>query len=113
MSEKKQLTKEQVLTELDKIIDPELQVGIVDLGLIYEVRITDNNENDIEGYDLEVDMTLTSVTCPVGPTLRASVHHRCEKMPGVKNAKVNLIFDPPWDVRKHASEDAQMDLGII
>ncbi|MES0488685.1 MAG: metal-sulfur cluster assembly factor [Leptospirales bacterium] len=107
MAEK--LTKEMILAKLSKIIDPELKVNIVDLGLIYDVRI----EDIAEGYKVEVDMTLTSITCPIGPTLRSAVHHRCEKFDGVSDVVVNLVFNPPWDVRKHASEDAQMDLGIV
>lgn len=112
-----EITKETVLSVLAEIIDPELHIGIVDLGLIYDVRPekveASKAEDGQEGYNVEVDMTLTSVACPMGPQLRAAVHHKTQNLKGVKDVTVNLIFNPPWDPREHASEDAQMELGLI
>ena len=112
-----EITKETILGTLADIIDPELHIGIVDLGLIYDVRPTKVESNEAEdgvgGYNVEIDMTLTSVACPMGPQIRAAVHHKAESLPGVKDVTVNLIFNPPWDPREHASEDAQMELGLI
>lgn len=101
------LTKEQVLEALSEIVDPELHINIVDLGLIYRVDIFP------EKALIEVDMTLTSMGCPIGPSLLASVQNRCLGIEGVKDAVVNLVFDPLWNPRIHASEEAKMDLGIF
>ena len=106
----KKLSKELILETLSGIVDPELQINIVDLGLVYDVRLSGD---EASGFQIEVDMTLTSIACPIGPTLKAAVQYRCEKLPGVKEVTVNIVFNPPWDVRKHASEDAKLELGII
>jgi metal-sulfur cluster biosynthetic enzyme len=100
------LTEEEIYKELEKIVDPELGINIVDLGLIYAVRIEDN------GAIVAVDMTLTSLGCPIGPQLRAAVLAAVRRLPEVKAADVNLVFDPPWDPKTMATEDARDDLGL-
>ena len=99
-------TEEQIYDAIKPIEDPELHLGIVDLGLIYGVKF------ESEGKKVQVDMTLTSIACPVGPQLRAAVHAAVAKVEGVDDVYVNLIFNPPWNPRTMASEDAQLSLGI-
>ena len=96
-----------VLEAISEIIDPELKINIVDLGLIYKVSIIP------EKNLVEVDMTLTSIGCPIGPALVSQVQQRCAAIEGVQDAIVNLVFDPPWNPRIHATEDGKMELGII
>ena len=99
-------TEQEVYEALKPIEDPELHLSIVDLGLIYGVKFED------EGKRVVVDMTLTSIACPVGPQLRASVHSAALGVPGVQDAYVNLIFNPPWDPRSMASDDVLLHLGL-
>jgi metal-sulfur cluster biosynthetic enzyme len=99
-------TEHEVYEALKPIEDPELHLSIVDLGLIYGVKF----EN--EGKRVLIDMTLTSIACPVGPQLRASVHAAALAMPGVDDVYVNLLFNPPWDPRSMASDDVLLHLGL-
>jgi metal-sulfur cluster biosynthetic enzyme len=101
------ITKEQVLETLSDIIDPELRINIVDLGLIYKVEIIPERKT------VAVDMTLTSIACPIGPALMEQVHNKCLTIEGIEDAVVNMVFDPPWNPRVHATEDGKMELGII
>jgi len=102
------VTEEQVMTALKPIEDPELHLGIVDLGLIYGVDINPQPEGD----DLKLTMTFTSPFCPYGPQLKASVQRAVATLPGVKSAVVNIVFTPPWDPREMASEECKIALGI-
>lgn len=98
---------DQVTEALMDVIDPDLKINLVDLGLIYKISIIP------EKALIEVDMTLTSMACPMGPALMNSVQQRCLAIEGVKDAVVNLVFDPPWNPRIHCTEDGKMELGII
>ena len=102
------VTEEQVMQALKPIEDPELHLGIVDLGLIYGVDVNPQPEGD----DVKVTMTFTSPFCPYGPTLKASVQRTVTTVPGVKNATVNIVFTPPWDPREMASEECKIALGL-
>ena len=102
-----QITKEQVMEALKPIQDPELNIGIVDLGLIYNVDI----QND--GKKVLVNMTLTSPGCPVGPQLMAMVHAKSSQLSGVEEAEVKLVWTPKWDPKIMASEEAKDQLGIF
>ena len=86
--------------------DPELHLGIVDLGLIYGVEFDGNGT-------VKVQMTLTTPACPVGPLLQAQVHSAVLRLPGVKEARVELVWTPPWDPRTMASDDVKMELGLL
>jgi metal-sulfur cluster biosynthetic enzyme len=100
-------TQEEVREALKTVEDPELHMGIIDLGLIYGV--------DVEGPQNEnvtVTMTLTSPMCPVGPMFKASVEDKVKSLEGVKSANVEITFTPPWDPRTMASDDAKVLLGI-
>lgn len=99
-------TEQEVYEALKPIEDPELHLSIVDLGLIYGIKFED------EGRRVVVEMTLTSIACPVGPQLRASVHAAALGVPGVADAYVNLVFNPPWDPRSMASDDVLLHLGL-
>ncbi len=99
-------TETEIFDALKPIEDPELHLSVVELGLIYGVKFEE------EGKKVVVDMTLTSIACPVGPQLRAAVHGAVAKLPGVSDVYVNLVFNPPWNPRTMASEDAQLSLGI-
>ena len=83
-----QLTEETVLQTLRHVIDPELGCNIVDLGLIYSVRIGDGK--------VSVLMTLTTPGCPMQETLRWGVHNALVNLEGVTEAEVELVMDPPW-----------------
>ena len=96
---------EEVMDALSEVIDPEMGISVTDLGLIYGV------ENQ-EGH-LEVTMTLTSPGCPVAPEIMAAVHRAALSVDEVESVHVNLTFSPLWDPRVHATEDAQMELGVF
>ena len=102
------LTEQQVFESLKPIEDPELHLGIVDLGLIYGVEINPQPE----GEDLKLTMTFTSPFCPYGPQLKAQVQRALAALPGVKNTAVNVVFTPSWDPRTMASEDCKIALGL-
>ncbi len=106
LEEGQQLTPEIVLDALKPIQDPEIFISIVDLGLIYGVDVTE------DGSHVTVRMTLTGPGCPVGPQILAAVHHTVERIPGVKEPDVQLVWDPPWNPVVHASDDAKDMLGI-
>tara|TARA_B100000900_G_scaffold340538_1_gene303363 strand:+ start:1728 stop:2030 length:303 start_codon:yes stop_codon:yes gene_type:complete len=96
---------EDVMDALAEVIDPEMGISVTELGLIYDV------EN--QGGHLEVTMTLTSPGCPVAPEIMAAVHRAALSVDEVESVHVNLTFSPLWDPRVHATEDAQMELGVF
>ena len=102
------ITEQQVMDALKSIEDPELHLGIVDLGLIYGADINPQPEGD----EVKLTMTFTSPFCPYGPQLKASVQRTLAALPGVKNAIVNIVFTPPWDPRTMASEECKIALGL-
>ena len=101
-------TQEEVLTALKDCYDPEIPVNIVDLGLIYGIRI-DPAEN--EKQDVTVDMTLTSQGCPAHVTIGQQVKDRVEQLPGVHTVNVNVVWNPPWTPERLSTE-ARKQLGI-
>lgn len=96
-------TKEFIMEKLKEVIDPELQLDIVSLGLIYEVIF-------LEGK-AKVTMSLTSPVCPYGPQLIEDVRQTASKVEGVKDVEVEITFDPPWGPDK-MSEEARIALGM-
>jgi metal-sulfur cluster biosynthetic enzyme len=101
------VTQEIVREALKEVQDPELHMGIIDLGLVYDVFV----EGD-EGRDVTVVMTLTSPMCPVGPMFTQAVQSKVEGLEGVDRCKVDLTFSPPWDPKTMASDDVKNQLGI-
>ena len=94
-----------VISALKEIYDPEIPVNIYDLGLIYGVDVTD------DGHTV-VTMTLTTPHCPVAESMPAEVELRVGAVPGVGDAEVNLVWDPPWDPQK-MSDEAKLELGML
>ncbi|HEY9679538.1 MAG TPA: iron-sulfur cluster assembly protein [Drouetiella sp.] len=99
------LQEDVVRENLRNVVDPELGVSIIDLGLVYGIEVKDNNVN--------VKMTLTSPACPVGAVIQAQAHSAVKKLPWAQEVKVELVWSPRWDPRLMASEDAKMELGIL
>ena len=102
------LTQEEVFTALKDCYDPEIPVNIVDLGLIYGVKI-DPAENDQQ--DVSVDMTLTAQGCPAHVMIGEQVKSRVQQLTGVRNVNVNVVWSPPWTPER-ISADARKQLGI-
>ena len=95
----------EIKNYLAEVEDPEMNISVMDLGLIYSISIDSDH--------VEIDMTLTSPGCPVAPELMAAVHRAALKANGVESVHVNLTFTPLWDPRIHPSEDGKLDLGIF
>ena len=98
----------QVMQSLQAVEDPELDISIVDLGLVYAVRFEDREE----GLHAEIDLTLTSPGCPAAPEIMAAAHRAALQTKGLESVHINLVWSPRWDPRVHATEDARMDMGI-
>ncbi len=96
-------TKDQVYEALQTCYDPEIPVNIVDLGLIYDVDINEDKVN--------VKMTLTAPGCGIGAMIASDAQQKILQIPGVSEAKVDLVWDPPWDASR-ISEEAKQKLGI-
>ncbi len=99
------LSKEQILEKLKTVEDPELHINIVDLGLIYKVEVNKTGK-------VIILMTLTSPGCPLSFLFNDMVTDAVKKVNGVKEVKINLTFDPPWDVSK-MTESAKVELGWL
>jgi FeS assembly SUF system protein len=100
-----QALRSRIIETLRGIYDPEIPVNIYDLGLIYGLDISDDGE-------VKVSMTLTAPGCPVAQTFPGMVEATVMAVDGVKDAKVELTWDPPW-TRERMSEVAQVQLGLI
>jgi len=98
--------KEEVLEAIQPVVDPEMNVSIVDLGLIYDV------EADEDESKLNIKMTLTSPMCPVGPQIMGAVHSTALQMENVEEVEIQLVWSPPWDPRSMATDEVKMMLGI-
>ncbi len=96
-------TKDQVYEALHTCYDPEIPVNIVDLGLIYDVEINEDKVN--------VKMTLTAPGCGMGAMIASEAQQKILQIPGVSEAKVDLVWDPPWDASR-ISDEAKQKLGI-
>jgi FeS assembly SUF system protein len=95
----------KIINVLKTIYDPEIPVDIFELGLIYEVKIDDH-------YNVDVQMTLTSPNCPVAESMPKEVEDKVKDVFEVNTAKVHIVFDPPWD-KNMISEEAKLDLGML
>jgi len=96
---------EAVIDALKEIYDPEIPVNIYDLGLIYSVEISPENH-------ARVLMTLTTPHCPVAESMPGEVELRVGAVPGIGDAEVELVWDPPWDPQK-MSDEARLELGML
>lgn len=100
------ITKEAVLNELKQVVDPELHINIVDLGLIYNIDINQ------EKGKVDIQMTLTTPGCPLSFVFDEWVPAAAKKVEGVKDVYIDLVWEPPWDPDK-MSDDVKEGLGII
>ncbi len=103
------VTEEQVREQLRNCYDPEIPVNIVDLGLVYDLQIVPLPEG---GNRVDIKMTLTAPGCGMGPVLQQDVENRVSSIPGVKQAAVSLVWDPPWN-RDMLSDAAKLQLGLM
>ncbi len=95
--------EQKIRNSLKKVLDPELRINIVDLGLVYDVRE--------ENGEVEVEMTLTSPGCPLAGVIDARIKEVVGKIKGVKNITVEIIWDPPW-TQEMMSDEAKAELGF-
>lgn len=96
---------EKIVAVLKTIFDPEIPVDIYELGLIYDVFVN-------EDYEVKILMTLTTPNCPVAETLPVEVEEKVKSINEVKNAEVEITFDPPW-TQDLMSEEAKLELGML
>jgi FeS assembly SUF system protein len=97
--------KEKIIEVLKEIFDPEIPVNVYDLGLIYDININEDQE-------VVIVMTLTAPNCPMADDLLAEVKEKVSAIDGVKDAIIDLTFEPPWDDSK-LSDEALLDLGLL
>jgi metal-sulfur cluster biosynthetic enzyme len=95
------VTEELVRGVLTDVLDPEIQIDIVNLGMVYGVDISE------DGKKVVVTMTLTTMGCPAFDDIQAQVIQKVKDLPGVEEAEINLTFDPPWD-KEMMSEEAKL-----
>ena len=98
-------TKQEVIEALRPVQDPEIRIGVVDLGLIYDAIIAETGE-------VKVKMTLTTPACPYGEMLIRMCQREVERLEGVTKCEIILVWDPPWDPKEMASDLAKDQLGI-
>ena len=96
---------EKIVRVIKTIFDPEIPVDIYELGLIYDVFVN-------EDYEVKVLMTLTTPNCPVAETLPLEVEEKIKSLDAVKDAEVEITFDPPW-TQDLMSEEAKLELGFL
>ena len=96
---------DQLIERLKSVYDPEIPVDIYELGLIYKVDVSDDK-------DIAIDMTLTAPGCPVAGEMPGWVEDAVREVPGVRNVKVDLVFDPPWDPSR-MSDEAKLQLNMF
>ena len=95
----------EIVEVLKSIYDPEIPVDIYELGLIYDVAVSEDG-------DATITMTLTTPHCPVAESMPGEVELRVLSVPGIRDAVVNLVWDPPWDPSK-MSDEARLELGML
>ena len=98
-----------VWDELRTVYDPEIPVNIADLGLIYKCEVSPHPEGD---FRVDIDMSLTAPGCGMGDVLKIEVESKVERLPGVKECEVELVFDPPWDMSM-MPEATKLQLGML
>lgn len=97
--------RDQVIEMLSTIFDPEIPVNIYELGLVYEVDVTEDG-------DVTVTMTLTTPNCPVAESMPGEVESKVASVPGVRNVDINLVWEPAWTPER-MSEAAKLELGFL
>ena len=94
----------QVVTALKNCYDPEIPVNIYEMGLVYDIKVDDE-------FNVEIEMTLTSPACPVAGSLPPEVEYRVKNIPGVKDCKVKVVWEPMWTMEM-MSDEAKLMLGL-
>ena len=97
--------EKEIIEKLKEVYDPEIPVNIYEIGLIYEVKVSDHGKADIL-------MTLTSPNCPVAESLPLEVKQKAEEVEEIQEASVELTFDPPWNMDM-LSDEAKLELGMF
>ena len=97
--------KERIIETLKSIYDPEIPVDIYELGLIYDIEVNEDG-------DAVITMTLTTPHCPVAESMPGEVEMRVLSVPGIRDAEVKLVWDPPWDPSK-MTDEARLELGML
>ena len=97
--------EEQIIQVLKTVYDPEIPVDIYELGLIYNIHITDDS-------DVHIEMTLTSPNCPAAESMPAEIRQKVAGMELVRSFDLDIVFDPSWD-QSMMSEEAQLELGFL
>ena len=97
--------EEKIVAMLKTVYDPEIQVNVYDLGLIYKIDVSDNGE-------VALDMTLTAPNCPAADFIMEDIRQKVESVEGVTSATINLVFEPEWD-KDMMSEEAKLELGFL
>ena len=103
-----QITKDQILAKLKNVLDPELNINIVDLGLVYEVML-----NEVDKPPIQIKMTLTTPGCPMGSTIIRMIRDEMAALPKInpeQDVTVEIVFDPPW-TQDMLSQEAKAELG--
>lgn len=101
--------EDKIWAQLRTCFDPEIPVNIVDLGLVYACNVLPLGMNE---HNVDITMTLTAAGCGMGPVLIGEVQEKIHQLHGVKEVKVDLVFDPPWD-RDKMSDEAKLQLGLL
>ena len=99
------LTEDVVREAIRRVVDPEIAISVVDLGLVRKITMSEDGA-------VTIAMTLTSPFCPEGPMIVAEVESAARAVPGVTGARVELQWSPPWDPRKDADDEVKAMLGI-
>lgn len=101
-----------VWQQLRDVYDPEIPVNIVDLGLVYDCQLEEEEEEEDGGTVVAIKMTLTAPGCGMGPTIAADAQSRIMTLDQIKEARVELVWDPPWN-QDMISEEGRMKLGLV
>jgi len=109
--DKIKIIEEQIIMAIKTVEDPEIPVDIYELGLIYDIDIKDAGRL-FRAYNVEIEMTLTSPNCPVAESLPEEVRTKVENLQSINKCKVNIVFEPTWDV-SYMSEEARLELGML
>jgi len=96
--------KEEIIEAIKTVYDPEIPVNIYDLGLIYKI--------DVDKYDVQIDMTLTTANCPLADEIPIMVKDAVAKISDINEIVVNLVWDPPWDMSL-MSDEARLELNMF
>lgn len=105
MNKNKTVLEANIVMALRQVYDPEIPVNVYDLGLIYEIKVDDDNKVDIT-------MTLTAPNCPIADVVVESVASAVRDVPGVTDVAIELVFEPEWD-KDMMSDEAKLELGLL